>query len=171
MAKKSEMGLKPIMLEDGSLDKIILHRGTPTEAAADSKLVLGEWTAPDFDTYPVAIQIRLQAYGLAKLLMDRASQVDMGPDKLASFRETSVQLMGGKWKGETTRGPVQVPIWIEAIARVKKATVAQIQASVKDYTDEQKDAIRANERVAAMMAEIEAERKGAEAVPLDDLLG
>lgn len=169
MAKKSEIGLKPIQNEDGSLRCIILHKGTPTEAQANEALVLGRWNAPEFEAYPEDIRVRLQAYGLAKLLMDRASQVDMGAEKIASFAETHTHLMAGKWERESTRGPVQVPVWIEAVARVKYATVAQIQASVKGYTDAQKDAIKANAKVAAMIAQIEEERKGAEAVDLSDL--
>lgn len=170
MSKKSDMGLMQDLSERGQLLAIVLHKGTPTEAKENpGKFELGRMDCPEMGDFTDEMQERLFSYGLAKLLMDRASQVDMGREKLVDMRLTLDALLAGEWKREAKRGPSMVPVWVEAVARVKGVAVAQIQASLKGYSDEQKAAIKANSKVAEAIKAIEEERKAAESVSLDDL--
>ena len=173
MAKKiGTPGLMRMVDEDGRLMAIALHKGKPSEAKADSGLIISRTArAPRWDDIPSEMAYRVFDYGLAKLGMDRASQVDMGLDKITRINQVWDDLCDGIWEREATRtGPV-VAAWIEALAEIKGATVADIQKSLKAYTDEQKEAIKANPRVAKRAEEIANERKesGGE-VDLDDLI-
>lgn len=174
MAKKvGTPGLMRIADENGRLMAIALHKGKPSEAKADSGLILSRTIlAPRAHDMPEAMADRVFDYGLAKLGMDRASQVDMGLDKIARINQVWEDLCDGIWEREASRtGPV-VAAWIEALAEIKGATVADIQKSLKVYTDEQKEAIKANPRVAKRAEEITAARNaGGNEIDLDDLVG
>lgn len=174
MAKKiGTPGLMRLTDEDGRLMAIALHKGKPSEAKADSGLILSRTArAPRAVDMPSEMADRVFDYGLAKLGMDRASQADMGLEKIQRINQVWEDLCDGIWEREAARtGPV-VAAWIEALAEIKSVTVADIQKSLKAYTDEQKEAIKANPRVAKRAEEITAARnEGGNEVDLDDLVG
>lgn len=174
MAKKiGTPGLMRVLNDDGRLLHIALHKGKPSEAAKDSELVLKRtMRAPTRFDMPDTMADRVFDYGLAKLGMDRASQVDMGLEKIDRIDQVWSDLCDGIWERESVRGAPVVAAWIEAIAEIKGASVADIQKSLKGMTDEQRDAIKANPKVAKLAAEIAERRKADESdVDLGDLIG
>lgn len=173
MAKKiGTPGLMRVLNDAGRLSHIALHKGKPTEAAKDAGLILAKTiTAPRRHDMPEAMADRVFDYGLAKLGMDRASQVDMGLDKIARINQVWEDLCDGVWERESVRGAPVVAAWIEAIAEIKGASVADVQKSLKGMTDEQRDAIKANPKVAKLAEEIAARRKDDDSsVDLGDLI-
>lgn len=174
MAKKiGTPGLMRMLDDAGRLACIALHKGKPTEALKDSSLILAKsMRAPSRFDMPDEMADRVFDYGLAKLGMDRASQVDMGVDKIARIDQVWSDLCDGVWERESVRGAPVVAAWIEAIAEIKGASVADVQKSLKGMTDEQRDAIKANPKVAKLAEEIAARRKEDDtAVDLGDLMG
>lgn len=173
MAKKiGTPGLMRMLDDAGRLACIALHKGKPTEALKDSSLILTKsMRAPSRFDMPDEMADRVFDYGLAKLGMDRASQVDMGVDKIARINQVWEDLCDGVWERESVRGAPVVAAWIEAIAEIKGASVADVQKSLKGMTDEQRDAIKANPKVAKLAEEIAARRKDDDtAVDLGDLI-
>lgn len=176
MAKKIGMpGIMRITVGgEGEVKRLIalaLHKGTPTEATKDKALILGRVEVPDERDVHPSMRGLVWDYGIAKLGMDRASQFD-GLDKLDKIQQVYDDLCEGVWERESKRGSVIVAAWIEALAEVKGATIPEIQASLKGYTDEQKDKIKANPAVVAKTQEVVNRRAGAgSTVSLDSLLG
>ena len=173
MAKKiGTPGLMRVLNEAGRLAQIALHKGKPTEALKDSSLILSTtMLAPRAHDMPEEMADRVFDYGLAKLGMDRASQVDMGLEKIDRIDQVWSDLCDGVWERESVRGAPVVAAWIEAIAEIKGASVADVQKSLKGMTDEQKDAIKANPKVAKLAEEIAARRKEDDSsVDLGDLI-
>lgn len=158
---------------EGEVKRLIalaLHKGTPTEASKDKSLVLGRVNVPDERDVHPSMRGLVWDYGIAKLGMDRASQFD-GPEKLEKITQVYDDLCAGVWERESKRGTVIVAAWIEALAEVKGATIPEIQASLKGYTDAQKEKIRANPAVEAKTKEVLDRRAGAgSTVNLDSLL-
>ena len=174
MAKKiGTPGLMRVLNDDGRLIAIALHKGKPTEALKDSSLILRKtMRAPMVGDMPTEMSSRVFDYGLAKLGMDRASQVEMGLDKIDRINQVWSDLCDGVWERESVRGAPVVAAWIEAIAEIKSASVADVQKSLKGMTDEQRDAIKANPKVAKLAEEIAARRKEDDSsVDLGDLMG
>lgn len=175
MAKKiGNAGLMRVTVgpEDGAkrLIAIALHKGTPTEASKDARLVLGKVEVPDERDVHPDVRGLVWDYGMAKLGMDRASQFE-GQEKLEKIAQVYEDLCNGIWERESKRGATIVAAWIEALAEVKGATIPEIQASLKGYTDAQKEKIRANPAVAAKTKEVLDRRAGAgSTVNLDSLL-
>lgn len=97
-------------------------------------------------------------YGYSKLLQDRSSDTDVGPDKLAAMQEVADQLAAGNWERERRSGAPTVSAEVEALAAIKSCSVADIQKSLRKYTKEQKEKIFANEAVKAKADEIRASR-------------
>ena len=127
--------------------------------------------APRAHEMPSDMADRVFDYGLAKLGMDRASQVDMGLEKIDRIDQVWSDLCDGVWERESVRGAPVVAAWIEAIAEIKGASVADVQKSLKGMTDKQKDAIKANPKVAKLAEEIAARRKEDDSsVDLGDLI-
>ena len=175
MAKKvGTPGLMRVTVgpEDGvkRLIAIALHKGTPTEAMKDVLLVLGRVEVPDERDVHPDVRGMVWDYGMAKLGMDRASQFE-GHEKLEKIAQVYDDLCNGIWERESKRGATIVAAWIEALAEVKGATIPEIQASLKGYSDEQKEKIRANPAIVAKTKEVMDRRAGAgSTVDLDSLL-
>lgn len=119
------------------------------------------------------LQTRVALYGLAKVLMDRTSQVKENPvEKLAGMKDVFSRLCEGEWKAERTGGGLGVVSpEIEALARVKKHTIPEIQAALKLRTPEERERILGHADVQKVADAIRKERAGVkEGVALDDLL-
>jgi len=117
----------------------------------------------------------LASYGLLKLLQDRTSQEKTVGDKLAAMQTYFNDFFkNGLWKrpaekregsgGSRRKIPASLA---EAIARIKGCTALEAEASLKLVDKATFDGVVANEKVAAMVAELEAE--AGEAVDLSDL--
>lgn len=119
---------------------------------------------------PDNIKTNVALYGLSKLLQDRSSDTDSGPDKLDAMREVYTMLREGKWEKERRAGSPVVSAEVEALAGIKKITVAQAQAALRKYTKEQRDKILSNEAIVLKAKEIRAARETTD-VSLDDLAG
>jgi len=115
-----------------------------------------------------SIKTNVALYGLSKLLQDRSSDTDSGPEKLDAMREVYAMLRGGQWEKERKAGAPVVSAEVEALATLKKITVAQAQAALRKYTKEQRDKILSNTAIVAKAKEIRAARENSD-VSLDDL--
>jgi hypothetical protein len=89
-----------------------------------------------FDARSIAdtVKTNVALYGLSKLLQDRSSEVSAGPEKLASMKEVYDMLKAGQWERERKAGAPVVSSEVEALATLKKITVAQAQAALRKYT-------------------------------------
>lgn len=114
------------------------------------------------------IKTNVALYGLSKLLQDRSSDTDSGPEKLDAMRDVFAMLKGGQWEKERKAGAPVVSAEVEALASIKKITVAQAQAALRKYTKEQRDKILSNAAIVAKAKEIRAARENVD-VSLDDM--
>jgi len=173
MAKKpGTPGLMRVLDENGRLLRIALHKGKPSEALKDKALIIAQTRlAPTYSEMPADMAERVFDYGLAKLGMDRASQEDMGLDKINRICDVWSDLCNGIWERESVRSAPVVAAWVEALADIKGVSVADIQKALKGYSDDQKAALKANPKVKAKAEEIEKARKSTEdGIDLGDLL-
>lgn len=123
-----------------------------------------------FDARSVAdnIKTNVALYGLSKLLQDRSSDTDTGPEKLAAMREVYEMLKAGQWEKQRVAGAPVVSAEVEALAELKSISVAQAQAALRKYTKEQREKILSNEKIVEKAKAIRAARDTAD-VSLDDL--
>lgn len=130
----------------------------------------------DAKELPETIRPDVALYGLSKLCMDRTSEVNFSDDKttpeskLAAVQEVFDMLKGGVWERERKAGAPLISAEVEALAELRKVSVAEIQNSLRKYTKEQREQIFANKAVVAKAAEIKANRTAAEDLDLGDLL-
>lgn len=117
---------------------------------------------------PDTLKTNVALYGLSKLLQDRSSDTDSGPEKLDAMRDVFSMLKSGAWEKERKAGAPVVSAEVEALASLKKITVAQAQAALRKYTKEQREKILGNAAIVAKAKEIRAQRDQTE-VSLDDL--
>lgn len=122
----------------------------------------------DARALPDNIKPTVALYGLSKLLQDRSSDTDSGPEKLAAMREVYEMFKSGQYERERRAGAPVVSAEVEALASLKKCTVAQAQAALRKFTKEQREKILSNAQIVAKAAEIRAARDKTE-VSLDDL--
>lgn len=107
-------------------------------------------------------------YGLSKLLQDRSSDTDSGPEKLDAMREVFSMFKSGQYEKERRAGAPVVSAEVEALAELKGISVAQAQAALRKYTKEQREKILGNDKIVAKAKEIRAGRENSD-VSLDDL--
>jgi hypothetical protein len=118
-----------------------------------------------------SVKAQVGLYGLSKLLQDRASDVEVSPEKLDAMDDIAAQLAGGQWAKERKIGAVVTSPEVEALARLKKVSVPAAQAALKGYPKEQREKILANPAIVELAAKIREERSAAETISLDDLAG
>lgn len=118
-----------------------------------------------------SVKQQVALYGLSKLLQDRASDTKVGPEKIIAMQAVMTQLASGEWARERKVGAIVVSAEVEALSRMKQITVPQAQAALKLYPKEAREKILGHEKIVALATEIRAEREGAEAVDLAELLG
>lgn len=114
------------------------------------------------------IKTNVALYGLSKLLQDRSSDTDSGPEKLDAMRDVMSMLKAGQWEKERKAGAPVVSAEVEALATLKKITVAQAQAALRKYTKDQRDKILGNPAIVQEAKKIRAARETSD-VSLDDL--
>lgn len=105
-------------------------------------------------------------YGLSKLLSDRASDIETGPEKIAAMKEVMAQLAEGTWQKERKAGMPTVAAEVEALAELKQCTVAEAQSALRAYSKEARAEILANPRIVELAKRI---REGRQEVDLSDL--
>lgn len=109
-------------------------------------------------------------YGVSKVLQDRCSQVDAGPEKLPAMREVFALLAKGEWERERTAGAPTVSAEVEALAEIKGVSVAAIQKALRAQPEAVREKVLANPRVVERAAQIKAGREAELAgVDLGDL--
>ncbi|HYE38141.1 hypothetical protein [Methylocaldum sp.] len=123
-------------------------------AGKEPQLVRLEDFSPD-------IQLHFALHGMSQKLGD-AYSASKGDVDVAQglFTDTLNQLKNGEWRaarGEGDSKPRTTEL-ADALARIKGLPVAEVQAALKDATDEQLKTMRSNERVKATIAVIRAEK-------------
>lgn len=113
---------------------------------------------------------KVALYGYSKLLQDRASDVEIGPQKLEAMRGVAGQLASGQWAKERKIGAIVTSPEVEALAALKEISVPAAQAALKQYPKEVRAQILASEAVVAKAAEIREAREGQEVTSLDDFV-
>ncbi len=117
---------------------------------------------------PENIRPVVALYGLSKLLQDRSSDTDSGPEKLDAMREVFAMFKAGQYERERKAGAPVVSAEVEALAAIKKITVAQAQAALRKYTKEQREKILSHAEIVERAKAIRAARVDSN-VSLDDL--
>ena len=80
-------------------------------------------------------------------------------DKIAAVEEVAQRLIAGQWnKTQAGAGAAKTTLLIEALAVMAKKPVAEMAELLKGKTDDEKKALRANHKVQAEIAKIEAKR-------------
>ena len=116
-------------------------------------------------------EVSLVAYGLSQLLQDRASSVQGAENKLEKMKETFARLQEGEWKAqrESTGGERKPNIpadFAQAFARFytekgRAMDAVQATAILQGRTAEERKAIRENEQIKALIAQVRAESNSA----------
>lgn len=132
----------------------------------------------DYSKLPEDMQRQMGLYGLRKALMDRTSEYST-PMQDAGDPRVKIDAMQDLWEGLFLRGQWKaerkgsggggVPLVVEAIAEHKDVSVAQAQKAWKQQTDEQKETIKENPEIAAIMRRLQDERAQEDEVDLSDL--
>lgn len=111
-------------------------------------------------------------YGLSKLITDRTSDISVkteGLAKLDAMEEVLARFESGEWTAERKAGAPTVSVEIEALARLKKTTIAAIQKTLQGYSKEQRQGILNHPKIQEIAAQIAAERSTQPEVDLSDL--
>lgn len=148
-------------VEDMSVDVRIVTKEDESVAAEES------FAAADIHE---SIKNQVALYGYSKLLQDRASDVQIGPEKLEAMRSVAAQLAAGQWAKERKIGAVVTSPEVEALAQLKKISVPAAQAALKAYPKEVRAQILGNEAIKTLAAQISAARGEAEVASLDDFV-
>lgn len=148
-------------VEDMSVDAQIIVRESGEVVAEES------FAASDIHE---SLKSQVGLYGLSKLLQDRASSIELGPEKLEAMKEVAAQLATGQWAKERKIGAIVVSPAVEALAALKRISVPAAQAALKAYPKEVREQILGNEQIVAKAKEISALRAEAEVASLDDMI-
>jgi hypothetical protein len=126
------------------------------------------------ETFAVAdvdgnLRANVLCYGLSKLLQDRVSDTDAGPDKLTAMREVMSRLTAGEWEKERAVGAPTVSAEVEAVAQLKGIGIPQAQKALRALAADVREKVINNPKVKELAAKIKAEREASESVDVADL--
>lgn len=159
MAKKSVFAYSTV---DGVFQVLDRRTGTKKE---DWKIV----RSYDANEYPETIREKIFEYGHKQKIVDSASEGESPDDRLRLMDECHDNLMADKWASEREGGARVVSAEVEALARIKNASIAAIQKALASKTEDQRKKILASEKVKQMADTIRKEREEAEGLDFDDL--
>lgn len=113
-------------------------------------------------------------YGIKALLSDRTSDVSFGTgatpeQKMEAWGEVAELLRSGVWERERKAGAPVVSAEVEALAQLKKITVAEAQTALRKYDKATKEKILANPQIVELAKQIKASRESAKDLDLGDL--
>lgn len=161
-------------------------RNVPAIAAdiAGNKLTLtfanGEVIVADGGTLPMEVMAYAAMHGLKQKLVDAAA-ISCNPetgrpatieDKFAAVKEVYDRLLAGQWNKVRGEGTGSGGLLFRALCRMYNTkTPDDIKAYLAKKTDAEKTALRANPKVAAIIAEIRAEAGTPANIDTDGLLG
>jgi len=113
----------------------------------------------------------LKLYGIRKVLQERSSSEKDPTVKFESRLETADILRRGLWKSDEARARVpQIdPVFAQAIANIKGATLGAAVAGLQALDKDRRDALRKNPAVIAEIEKLEAQAAGATAIDLDSI--
>lgn len=158
----AEYRIRPVLDADAmTVTMQIIDRNEDDENAAivDSYVI-------DAKKFPETLRSRIFLTGVRALFAERTSDVTFGgktqhtpEQKIAAYATVDAQLQKGEWERE--RKPVSpvVSAEVEALAELTGNTVAEIQATLRGFTKEDREATLANEEVQAKAKEIRARRE------------
>lgn len=175
------------------------HEATPPEAKADPLkavsaevdmgnpmnptlvLTFGTGNTLEFQPSMTTPEIATMAmmHGFKQKLVDAAAisrNPDTGKsatfaDKEAAVREVYDRLVNGQWNKAREGGDGGMGLFVAALVRLYPAKgLDGVKAFLEPMSDEQITALKRNPKVAATMAEIRAERAGANQINSDELL-
>lgn len=119
----------------------------------------------DAKKFPETLRSKIFLTGVRALFAERTSDVTFGgskkhtpEQKISAYATVDAQLQKGEWERE--RKPVSpvVSAEVEALAELTENTVAEIQATLRGMTKEDREATLAHEEVQARAKEIRARR-------------
>lgn len=114
-------------------------------------------------------QVSLKAYGIRKVLQERSSgATTSSEDKFESMLETADLLREGKWKSDEVRSRAVAidPVFAQAIANLKGASMAAAVAALQALDKASRDGLRSNPAVIAEIERLRAEAQAASALDL-----
>lgn len=149
--------------EEGSVTVVVRKRDGEDFVEVDSETFRLDEVAED-------LQANVSCYGLSKLLQDRTSDTDAGPEKLSAMREVKNNLAAGNWAKERVVGAPTVSAEVEALAQLKEISIPDAQRALKNYSAEQREKILGNAKVVELAKQIRASRAETAPVSLDDVL-
>lgn len=126
---------------------------------------IGKKFVTDFSKYPAAIQTAALAHGFKQKFGDAASG-ESPQDKFAEVQAIHAALLTGEW--ERTAAPDLTPIICEAVSRIKKIPLAQIEKAAKG-NEEKVKTWGSNPSVKAEILKIRAERAQKAAEEADEI--
>lgn len=141
-----------------------------SEKLGDGKLNLV--AAFDFAKVPETLDVRFLQIGRRTKVGNFATEAETTSDKVAAMKEGFAMLCEGRWEAEGGHGGPTVSVEAEAIARLKKITVAQAQKAMralKEADGTKYEALLKSKAVTEMVATIKAEKAESEEVDLSDL--
>lgn len=106
--------------------------------------------------------------GTSTKVVNFAAGVKGTDEKIAAMKAGWERLVAGEWEKAREGGGPTVSPEVEALAKIKGASVAAIQKALREYSDERRKAILENPKVKAEAEKIRKARQDAD-VDLTDL--
>lgn len=132
----------------------------------------------DVDALPEEIKHSLTLYGVQKAEMDRTSdfykamQEAEDPEiKAGAMDDVWALFLSNQWKAQRSSGKASqgYALIVKAVARVKKLSLADAQASWDATDEDTREKIKASQKIKEARDEIKEEEKTPEVVDLSDL--
>ena len=147
MAERNSICTKTTDLEANSLTFAFAHGETIVVTLEQLKPVLAQ----------------LALHGGSQKLGDLYARTDGPEEAYNKVKEGVTRLESGEWFAKRTRGEASVALFIEAIARCRNESVADISLKFESLPEETQKAVKTTTEVKAMIATIRAERANARA--------
>lgn len=122
----------------------------------------------DRSELPSGMVAKLLDLGHSTKVVNFAAGVKGTDEKVEAMTEGWARLVAGEWEKAREGGGPTVSPEVEALAKIKGASVAAIQKALREYSDERRKAILENPKVKAEADKIRKARQDAD-VDLTDL--
>lgn len=166
----------PLLEGDVEITLTCMAKHRPIEQHADKTWTVGDWSdgptwTADLNRLNDEIRDEVFGYGIRKVLEDRASQIDVGPEKLAHYHRTFERLAEGHWKSERQAQYRIDSILVEALLELKPGVARPaIEAQLKADKVVSEEFLAAYPRVLPIYTRLKKSAKTVTAVDFSALL-
>lgn len=175
---KTETTVETVKMDDQRLVEFPGKRKLQIEDGLDDDGQI--WIRLDFRngetrlfTCPHDLEMKAAAHGLEQKFRDEIAGLEDMNDAVEAVDELMLRLAGGEWNSRReSSGMAGASVLCKALVQVTGQPVGKIREFLATLTNAQKNALRGDEKVAPVVAELEKEKKSkAPAIDTTALLG